>query len=171
MSQRTLGFTIIELLIVIVVIGIIASITIVSYNGVQARGQDARRKSDITNLQDAIEIYKINTGNFPAVTAANTDASGWEVSHKTPGSFIPALVSTGVISAPLVDPLNTTTYYYRYYRYSAGSYSCDSSKGDFYVLQIRTLQSQRGNGGGPGFQCTGRNWTNESAWTVGGYVN
>ena len=169
-AWRTSGFTIIELLIVIVVIGIIASITVVSYNGVQARGQDARRKSDIVNLQDAIEIYKINNGTFPAVTPANTDGSGWEVSY-TNASFIPPLVSSGIMSTQLLDPLNTSTYYYRYYKYTAGSYSCDSSKGEFYVLQIRTLQSQSGNGGGPGFQCTGRNWTNESAWTVGGYVN
>jgi prepilin-type N-terminal cleavage/methylation domain-containing protein len=164
------GFTIVELLIVIVVIGIIASITIVSYNGVQARGQDVRRKSDITNIQDAIEIYKINNAALPPVTAANTDASGWEVSYKN-ASFIPPLVSSGVLSSQLLDPLNTSTYYYRYYKYTAGSYSCDSSKGEFYVLQIKVLQSQSGNGGGPGFECSGRNWTNESAWTVGGYLN
>lgn len=164
------GFTIVELLIAIVIIGVLASITIVAYNGVQNRAQDGRRKSDIANLQDAIEIYRQNNGAFPAVTSANTDSSGWEVSYKN-ANFIPALRTSGLLNADLLDPVNTSTYFYRYYRYTAGQYSCDSSKGEYYVLQIRVLQAQTGNGGGPGFQCSGRNWTTESAWTVGGYLN
>jgi general secretion pathway protein G len=167
------GFTIIELLIVIVVIGILASITIVAYNGVQGRAQDARRMSDIVKIQQGLELYKIQNGSYPAATSANTDSSGWELSYVT-GSFIPLLKSSGTMSAELVDPINNSTYSYRYYRYAAGLYACDVTKGAFYVLQIRALQSQAGTGDGPGFSCTGtggRNWSNEAAWTVGGYTN
>jgi len=53
-SNKQTGFTIVELLIVIVVIGILAAITIVSFNGVQARAQAARTTSDLASYQKAI---------------------------------------------------------------------------------------------------------------------
>jgi len=57
------GFTIVELLIVIVVIGILAAITIVSFNGVQSRAADARRASDVAAYTKAITAARQNTGN------------------------------------------------------------------------------------------------------------
>lgn len=164
------GFTIVELLIVIVVIGILAAITIVSYNGVQSRAQDSRRVSDITNIRDAIELYKIQNNTFPAVTSANTDSSGWEVSYIN-NSFIPALRTSGVLNADLLDPLNNSTYFYRYYKYTAGQYACDPARGEYYVVQIKAFQATTALGAGPGFECLNRNWTNSAAWTAGGYIN
>ena len=49
MKQR--GFTIVELLIVIVVIGVLAAITIVAYNGIQSRARDSARVSDINAIR------------------------------------------------------------------------------------------------------------------------
>lgn len=56
--MRQKGFTIVELLIVIVVIGILASITIVAFNGIQARSQAAKRDSDISNYYKAALIAR-----------------------------------------------------------------------------------------------------------------
>lgn len=86
MKRRwTAGFTIIEVLIVIVVIGIIASISFVSYNGVQTRSRQAKIETDLTAVQKLIESYKARTGNYPitaaslnpnwSATTANTDAN------------------------------------------------------------------------------------------------
>jgi prepilin-type N-terminal cleavage/methylation domain-containing protein len=61
------GFTIVELLIVIVVIAILAAISIVAYNGIQSRARDAERKSDISAIQKHIEIFYINNGFYPGV--------------------------------------------------------------------------------------------------------
>jgi prepilin-type N-terminal cleavage/methylation domain-containing protein len=57
MSQTTnrSGFTIVELLIVVVVIAILAAITIVSYNGIQQRAKLAAAKSDLATLSQAIQ--------------------------------------------------------------------------------------------------------------------
>lgn len=164
------GFTIVELLIVIVVIGILAAITIVAFNGVQNRANDSRRFSDIQSIQEAIEAYKIANGNYPAVTGANQDSSWYETSYVT-GSFLNPLVGSTVSKVP-VDPINNSTYFYRYYLYSTGEYGCSSSRGAFYVLSIVKLQAQSGTGYGPGFSCSGRNWaTEDAAWVTGGYTN
>lgn len=65
-NKRTKGFTIVELLIVIVVIGILAAIVIVAYNGVQQRSRDSRRQNDIQSITQALELYYIDNGRYPA---------------------------------------------------------------------------------------------------------
>lgn len=65
------GFTIVELLIVIVVIGILAAVTIVAYNGIQKRARDAARTGDISSLMKAIEIYKADNGVYPNPCGGN----------------------------------------------------------------------------------------------------
>lgn len=65
------GFTIVELLVTIVVIGILASITIISYNGISQRSRDSRRDSDVSQLKIAIEKYHSETSAYPAVCSNN----------------------------------------------------------------------------------------------------
>lgn len=57
MRQRIKGFTIVELLIVIVVIGILATITIVAYNGIQSKARNAQLLSAIDAYEKAIRMY------------------------------------------------------------------------------------------------------------------
>lgn len=64
-SRQNSGFTIVELLIVIVVIAILAAITIVSFAGVSNRANDAAIRSDLRNLAQAIEHYRIDNGALP----------------------------------------------------------------------------------------------------------
>lgn len=64
--HKPTGFTIVELLIVIVVIAILAAITIVAYNGIQVRTRDTIRKNDVAAIVKAIELYKADNGEpFP----------------------------------------------------------------------------------------------------------
>lgn len=73
MNQRTqTGFTIVELLIVIVVIGILAAITIVAYNGVQGRANDTAIQSDLANIAKKLELYKADYAVYPAGAAQLT---------------------------------------------------------------------------------------------------
>lgn len=66
------GFTIVELLIVIVIIGILAAITIVAYNGIQARASNSRVQSDIKNVQRIVEAYNAVNGSYPSTGSLST---------------------------------------------------------------------------------------------------
>lgn len=63
------GFTIVELLIVIVVIAILAAITIVAYNGIQQRASNAKTEQALTSWLKAIKLYKADKGTYPAYYA------------------------------------------------------------------------------------------------------
>jgi prepilin-type N-terminal cleavage/methylation domain-containing protein len=61
--QNTSGFTIVELLIVIVVIGILAAITIVAYNGIQDRARNSSIQSDLESFSKKLEMARIDTSD------------------------------------------------------------------------------------------------------------
>ena len=69
-QQTNTGFTIVELLIVIVVIAILAAITIVAYNGIQARARDTARIEKVTAIAKAIELYQADNGRYPPIQDA-----------------------------------------------------------------------------------------------------
>jgi len=64
--KHTPGFTIVELLIVIVVIGILAAITIVAFNGVQNKATNASVLTDMRNFKTKVEMSKVTFGTYPA---------------------------------------------------------------------------------------------------------
>lgn len=65
MKNKTRGFTIVELLIVIVIIAILAAITLVAYNGITNRSKLARVQSDYSNIDKAIAMYVAEQGVVP----------------------------------------------------------------------------------------------------------
>ena len=72
MGSNSRGFTIVELLIVIVVIAILAAISIVAYNGIQARAHDAAIRSDFRNIRNKLEVYKVDNGTYPFDPVSDT---------------------------------------------------------------------------------------------------
>ncbi len=68
------GFTLIELLVVIAIIGILSSVVLASLNTARLKARDARRISDIKNLQLALELYADdNDGNYPLALTTLVD--------------------------------------------------------------------------------------------------
>lgn len=65
------GFTIVELLVVIVVIGILAAITIVSYTGVTNRAIASSLQSDLANASQRLKLYNVDHGSYPTGLDAN----------------------------------------------------------------------------------------------------
>jgi len=101
------GFTIVELLIVIVVIGVLAAITIVAYNGIQSRGRDVQRLTEMDRFKKALEIYYVDNGVYPECTAGDNVCTSTGYSGNT--STIP------ITPALNPDPLNVNTSYGYYY--------------------------------------------------------
>jgi general secretion pathway protein G len=64
-TQKQPGFTIVELLIVIVVIGILAAITIVAYNGVQSKARTTAVTADLRSIEKAMLLYRADYGKLP----------------------------------------------------------------------------------------------------------
>jgi prepilin-type N-terminal cleavage/methylation domain-containing protein len=70
-SSNAYGFTVLEILVAVVVIGILASVTLVSYDGIQQRSRDTTRENDITQLRIGLDKYYAANSEFPAVCAAD----------------------------------------------------------------------------------------------------
>ena len=75
-KHKQTGFTIVELLIVIVVIAILAAITIVAFNGIQNRANDSAVKSDLANIVKQLEAAK-------AVSTSTTYPTTTELANST----------------------------------------------------------------------------------------
>jgi prepilin-type N-terminal cleavage/methylation domain-containing protein len=154
MRKTSSGFTIVELLVVIVVIAILAAITVVAYNGIQVRARDSQRLQDIKSIEKALRIYLVQNGSFFSSQAAGQ----WDHSNMT-GGFLTTLVSSGTVSKVPLDPTNTGYHQYYYYYYGAGTGGCSADKGNFAVLVAGQAESSASAfSASPGFQCSGRNW-------------
>lgn len=83
----TLGFTIVELLIVIVVIAILASISVVAYNGVQDRSRNSKVAADINSIVKAINLARISQSS-PLISIVNSNCTRCNCPY-APGDVIP----------------------------------------------------------------------------------
>ena len=145
--KQTRGFTIVELLIVIVVIAILAAISVVAYNGIQVRARDTQRKADISAIVKSLELYHAIEGVYP--TAGGSHFSGsWsttaDASWATLETRLKPHISklpTDPISTPNANILSLTGYNYAYFR-SNGGY-CDAEPGQVYILVYRLEGSEQ----------------------------
>jgi general secretion pathway protein G len=60
------GFTLIELLVVVAILGSLVGLVATNFMGSQAKARDARRKSDLTQIQRALELFYNDHGRYPA---------------------------------------------------------------------------------------------------------
>jgi prepilin-type N-terminal cleavage/methylation domain-containing protein len=79
LKNKDSGFTIIELLIVIVVIGILAAIVITTYSGIQAKARNAVRQTDIQSIQTQLEAYYSQNGHYPS--NADLNSASWRAAN------------------------------------------------------------------------------------------
>lgn len=101
-----IGFTMIELLIVITIIAVLSTIGLITYSGIQARARDAKRRSDINSIAQAWEVHASrNSPNYPVLV----------------GTFFSN-------EAVPTDPINSGTFVYDY----SGGAANTTTAGDNY---------------------------------------
>ncbi len=111
------GFTLIEILIVVAIIAILASVVLIGLGPTQQSGRDARRLSDLHEVQNAIELYYQKCGFYPgSVSGSGPTATCVSLNSQTYTGMSAAILSAGIgITSPLpLDPTNNATYYYFY---------------------------------------------------------
>lgn len=70
MKRTRSGFTLIELLVVIAIIGLLSTLAVVALNSARQRSRDAKRVSDIRQIQTALELGFSETSNYPVAATA-----------------------------------------------------------------------------------------------------
>lgn len=125
MQTKTRGFTLIELLVVIAIIGILSSVVLASLNSARVKGRDARRISDVKQLQLALELYYDANQSYPVAAYSSGNAS----------TSLAALVSGNYISSIPADPTNSGTYVYSYASANLDGTACSSSTCPSYIVK------------------------------------
>ncbi|MFH1461153.1 MAG: prepilin-type N-terminal cleavage/methylation domain-containing protein [Patescibacteria group bacterium] len=133
-DKKSAGFTLLELLVVVAVIGLLSTIVLFAVENIRAKSRDSRRVADIKTLQEAFSLYYNNNYLYP-------DSGGDNIEITKSDSISAALINDGVIMAMPIDPLNrerdgvTYKYYYQ---------SLDSRK-DYqitYYLETNSIQGK-----------------------------
>lgn len=106
LNAKQSGFTIVELLIVIVVIGILAAITIVAYSGITARANGTKAQTNAANTQKVAEAMNADNGTYPA-TAASFATGSTSTKEPTGITVVPDAATPAVNSS---NGLTTVAY-------------------------------------------------------------
>lgn len=126
-SER--GFTIVELLIVIVVIGILAAIVIVAYNGIQNQARNTEAQANAKEVQNKAEAYNADEGegSYPTNSAALIAATGSaKLSAKVSGLIQDGAVTSATKTAVQYDRCTTNGAIIRWWDYSEDDVSTDT---------------------------------------------
>lgn len=126
MRNRHQGFTIVELLIVIIVIAILAAITIITYNGVQTRAANSATYAAASNAVKLIRTYVVANDSYPFTAAgtngacltADTNCMVGGTAKTTNATLTNNLKATGTL--PTGIPTQDADNYGIFYQYNSG---------------------------------------------------
>lgn len=162
---RSSGFSLLELIITVSIISILAGSVAPSLSRRMSKSRDAQRVADLRTVQEAIELFQVDRGRYPAADS-NSSFGGWDVSHD--GGFISELQRSGFLLDDVGDPLDGDVYHYRYKVFPQGSFGCKGFT-SFYVLGIREFETEAYATSNSGFfACDGRDFGAEFDFVTGG---
>jgi prepilin-type N-terminal cleavage/methylation domain-containing protein len=157
-SVRNAGFTIVELLIVIVVIAILAAITIVAYNGIQNRAYDTSVQNDLRQLGARIgQHYVTNSDTLPSPNQAGVGSLGVKLARDAYGNHY----STGSNNYNALYCYSSTT----------GAYVlvANSRSGKTYVFRDGSVRESSTALGGSATTCSNNGISSASAYWLYGH--
>lgn len=116
-KSRNLGFTLIELMVIMVIIGVLISVGLVNFTSSQKKSRDLKRKSDLRQIATVLEAYYNDKGKYP-----NSDASGkiMGCGAGDTGECVWGATMTDVNGTIYMQKLPNDTANYRKYFYSVG---------------------------------------------------
>ncbi|MBI4457882.1 prepilin-type N-terminal cleavage/methylation domain-containing protein [Candidatus Uhrbacteria bacterium] len=146
MTRASKGFTLMELMVTVSIIGVLSTVGSVSYNSVRARSRDTKRVSDIKQLQVAVEFFFENNSYYPLDGVPGSSGmalGGPTTSTLSDAGFSPErrgiLYMAAVPSNP--EP-GGSAYIYRSLHRDGGN--CDVGLCDAYAL-LFTLEKDQGS--------------------------
>jgi type II secretion system protein G len=100
------GFTLVELLVVVVIISILTGVilSVLNVSGMRAKSRDSQRKTDLSKIKAALELYFTDNRRYPS-----SSASGTWINIASASALSTALVSGGYIDVLPRDPSYTGT--------------------------------------------------------------
>ena len=104
------GFTLIELLVVIAIIGLLSTLAVVALGNARQKARDARRLSDLKQLQTALELYYTDQTAYPAGSSATLGAGSYACLGT--GGFGTVGCTSPYMGKVPADPLTTQNYVY-----------------------------------------------------------
>ncbi len=107
--KNTKGFTLIELLVVIAIIGILSSVVLVSLSTARAKSRDAKRISDLGQVEIALELYFDTYARYPTSSAAGLQTFNAGTANT---AHLGGLVAAGYIPKLPTDPTSAQNYVY-----------------------------------------------------------
>lgn len=113
MSAGRQGFTLVELLVVISIIGVLLALSFAAFSNTKKSARDGKRKADLEQIRSALEIYRTDCKTYPATANVvfGSSLTGVEVS-----------CLNNIYMAEVPKDSLTPTYNYRYNRVSQNSY-------------------------------------------------
>jgi type II secretion system protein G len=112
------GFTLVELLVVMAILGVLTTLTAGGFRSAQIRGRDAERKSDLRQISEALELFVSDYGHYPSdvngqMVACPFDAALDSGTPCTWGSSEMTDSKTVYFKTLPADPVDEGTYFYR----------------------------------------------------------
>lgn len=123
-TARQKGFTIVELLIVIVVIGILAALVLNTFAGVQRRARDTQRQTDINSIATQLEVYYADEGKYPLESDLSNDT--W-IGANLKGLDLDALRAPDEDTNSIQDTPSTNKDQYGYVATDDSGGTCDNT--------------------------------------------
>lgn len=165
MKQKQKGFTVLELLIVIVILTILASTLIFVLIKGAAQSRDARRVQELYQIGHTLQQYYTVYGKYPE----NTDTGdigcwgnwdGGSILNGETDSFIQPLIDEGFIAVPLIErnPTGSTDWRKCSYRYMKVDGPCDGQCSGIYAVLYGVCETNRCPTNERPTCCIGSSW-------------